>query len=359
MAIRILYPMIGDKLGGSHLSTFHMTHFLDNDMIPVFALHEIRGKVAKHLKLLDFHDISHIYCPKSTKEAFYNPFKTLKSIFLARKYLLNNQFDIVHCDDGAIRIVWFFASMLTKIPYVHAQHTIVAPGFEKNIIYPMFAACLSCSETVQKSLPRNTISRVIYPCIDFSPVDKPYADRNIDALFLANIRHQKRPFVFLNLLRMYKKKHPERDVQFQMIGDYYGDIEREVMSFVEKHDLKSNIKFLSFTDDIASYLADAKILVVPAVGDAFGRTIIEAMASHTAVLAAKSGGHQEIIKHNENGVLVEPDDMSEFLKGFEKLTHDMDFYNQIVSKAEMHAENFLDKQKIGSDYSDIYKEVCR
>ncbi|NOX57984.1 MAG: glycosyltransferase family 4 protein [Planctomycetes bacterium] len=52
---------------------------------------------------------------------------------------------------------------------------------------------------------------------------------------------------------------------------------------------------------------EADILVNPSLSESFGMSLIEAMACGTCVVAAKSGGMPEIVKHGETGLLVEPD----------------------------------------------------
>ena len=54
------------------------------------------------------------------------------------------------------------------------------------------------------------------------------------------------------------------------------------------------------------------VLVAPAMGEGFGRTLVEAMLCGTPVVAADDGGHREIIRHGETGFLVQPDNPEAF-----------------------------------------------
>ena len=53
-------------------------------------------------------------------------------------------------------------------------------------------------------------------------------------------------------------------------------------------------------------------MIIPAVEDGFGRTIIEAMRAGVFVIANDSGGHSEIIENDKNGILLK--DMSRLIK---------------------------------------------
>ena len=60
------------------------------------------------------------------------------------------------------------------------------------------------------------------------------------------------------------------------------------------------------------WLAACEVLLVPAVDEPFGRTLIEAMLLGTVVVAAASGGNLEAIRDGATGCLVPPDDATAF-----------------------------------------------
>src|SRR3546814_9209528 len=59
-------------------------------------------------------------------------------------------------------------------------------------------------------------------------------------------------------------------------------------------------------------MAACDALLVTAVDEPFGRTLIEAMLLETPVIAANSGGNPEAIEDGENGLIVPPDDPESF-----------------------------------------------
>src|SRR3546814_14386086 len=59
-------------------------------------------------------------------------------------------------------------------------------------------------------------------------------------------------------------------------------------------------------------MAACDALIVTAVEEPFGRTLIEAMLLRTPVVAANSGGNPEAIRHGETGLLAPADDPEAF-----------------------------------------------
>lgn len=72
--------------------------------------------------------------------------------------------------------------------------------------------------------------------------------------------------------------------------------------------LRQHINFVGELphDAVIAYYHQADVLVNPALSEAFGLSLVEAMASKLPVVATNVGGMQEIVVHNKTGLLVEP-----------------------------------------------------
>jgi glycosyltransferase involved in cell wall biosynthesis len=71
--------------------------------------------------------------------------------------------------------------------------------------------------------------------------------------------------------------------------------------------LVHRVSFLGIRSDVQDIIADSAVVVHPAIwGEAFGLTIVEAMASGRPVVASAVGAIPELIKHDVTGVLVPP-----------------------------------------------------
>jgi glycosyltransferase involved in cell wall biosynthesis len=68
---------------------------------------------------------------------------------------------------------------------------------------------------------------------------------------------------------------------------------------------------VNFTGSLAQpellpYYQNADVVINPSLSEAFGMTLIEAMATQTPVVATKIGGMPEIVDHDVTGLLVAP-----------------------------------------------------
>ena len=68
------------------------------------------------------------------------------------------------------------------------------------------------------------------------------------------------------------------------------------------------IVFVGHRHPIEPVLAGLDALATPSFEDGFGRTLVEAAACATPVVASRSGGHVEVIEDGATGLLVAQDD---------------------------------------------------
>jgi len=78
-----------------------------------------------------------------------------------------------------------------------------------------------------------------------------------------------------------------------------------IQKYVQKHKLEDRIVFAGYRKEILDIMRAIDLLISASRVESFGRTVIEAMAVRTPVLALRAGGIPEIIDHERNGFLME------------------------------------------------------
>lgn len=143
---------------------------------------------------------------------------------------------------------------------------------------------------------------------EFESPPKYYHPRRY-ILSIANFVHKKGQDILIHAFRILHQKYPNNDLL--LAGD--GPELKKCIDLAEKLGLSDSIKFLGKVgrSRIPSLLAGCEVFVLTSRKEAFGIVILEALASKKPVVATRVGGVPEIIKHMENGILVEPESPKE------------------------------------------------
>jgi glycosyltransferase involved in cell wall biosynthesis len=114
------------------------------------------------------------------------------------------------------------------------------------------------------------------------------------------------------------------EVKFTAVGtslDNRGYLTR-LYGLVENLHLEDAVVFLGERDDIPRVLRALDILLVPSTVEPFGRTVAEAMAMGTPVIATREGGPSELIEHGTTGLLASPGDYRPWAAAIDRLLTD-------------------------------------
>lgn len=93
-------------------------------------------------------------------------------------------------------------------------------------------------------------------------------------------------------------------VHWILVGD--GELRRTLEAQARRLGLAGRVHFTGWRDDVPELMALGDLFVLPSLGEAFGRVLIEAMAMAKAVVATDAGGMPEIVLDGETGLLVPP-----------------------------------------------------
>lgn len=373
MTRTILFPFAGTNVGGSHISTALIIKSLDTKNFKPMIVLEQDADLQKNL--LRDHGLSYevrkeFFISTSLKHLIFNLPRFLKSLFMARDYLKKNGVDIIHCDDGPARYLWFYASLLAGVPYIHVQRTPLKINLEKRISFWCLRALIANSRMTMHTLPpvgKRTIKAIIPPLLEPSIRDKSKDRAACLSLFksppkdcvligfLANMQSRKRPETFIRMASLLNAQYPDR-FRFIMAGGFYDDFENRLKDQVRAAGLETKLVFTGFVKDAGQLLSGFDFFIAPAIGEAFGRTLIEAIALQTPVIASRDGGHCEIIKAQETGFLCEPDDVESFAEQVLTLIASPQIKNEIVRAAKLEIARY-EANSVTRHFEKIYRTL--
>lgn len=134
------------------------------------------------------------------------------------------------------------------------------------------------------------------------------------------------------------------DFHFTIVGT--GTHEEEFRTYAEELDLDSHVKFTGWVseEELYDYYVLSDFVVVPSImtesGDTEGMptVISEAFSSGTPVIATNVGGISDVVKHYENGILIQEKSSNELARKISLLTEDTDLREELAEGALQTAE---------------------
>ncbi len=165
----------------------------------------------------------------------------------------------------------------------------------------------------------------------------------------------KGPMYLLNAMARVWQSHPETSLVF--VGK--GDLEKELREEALRMEASGRVSFLGWRDDIPEIMQILDIFVLPSLNEGMGRVLVEAMAAGKPVVASRVGGIPDLVKHGQNGLLVEPGDITGLSVAIRKLLIDKKMQDEMGMKGRTMAQNFgVEKmiEKIDALYSSLHQK---
>ncbi|GMN04240.1 glycosyltransferase family 4 protein [Erythrobacter sp. MTPC3] len=371
----ICYPFAGDSIGGSHISLLGLLENLDPGRFRILIVPEIPdGKIARHFGA--FEQLSDPARPSTsfTPDEAFNPRKYLKTLAGLPKrirFLRENGIDLVHSNDGRTHATWSLAARAAGLPLVwHHRADPAALGL--RFLAPALASRVLTVSSF--SLPKGKIwsaadkSQVVFSPFDTSiTVDRDKAramvlsaaDLPADALILGYIGSfvpRKRPLLFVDAIKELRARL-NRPVFGLMFGEaVVPEMEQKLRGHIAASGVEDCVKLMGLRTPGHEWIGGCDQLLVPAISEPLGRTLVEAMLVGTPVVATSSGGNPEALA-GHTGHLVEPESAAALASGAELLLNNPAETEQMVKRAAVSARDRFGIQRHTQSVTQVYETL--
>ncbi len=135
------------------------------------------------------------------------------------------------------------------------------------------------------------------------------------------------------------EKIPEAKMVFVGNGD---DVPR-LTQLTNKYGIRDKVIFTGYISDteLDRYYQQCSVFAMPSSQDGFGLVYLEAMAHSKVCIAAKNSAAQEIVRHNQTGFLVNPDDRRELSDAISRMVIDKDLCRKMGDQArQLYLDRF-------------------
>ncbi|MGI6314842.1 MAG: glycosyltransferase family 4 protein [Patescibacteria group bacterium] len=239
--------------------------------------------------------------------------------------------------DNKNKFLLFIIKKIEKFVYKNADKIIITSKKDQEFIINNF-----------KINPEKIV--VINNYIDTNLFIKKENNKNKKnkLVFVGRFNQQKNLFNLLEAVNNLK-------VELNLIGS--GGLEKELKEKA-KNIKMAQINFLGniLNENLPEKLNENEIFVFPSLYEGNPKALLEAMSVGLAILTTKVKGIREIVKHKENGYLVETNSDS-IKKGLEELLNNDELRNKISRNARKTIEENFSFEEIIRKELNLHKEI--
>ncbi len=363
--IRVMYLIWSLDLGGAEQVVVDLARRLSKKSFkPMVCCLNDKGRLSP---LVEREGIRVFALHKKPK---FDPWILPKLIGIIR----DEKIDLIHTHLFTANLWGRIAAKLTGIPVISSEHGMDRWRTKFHLALDRFLASTSkriifVSKAVQqfymkKNPSLNGKSKVIYNGIDVTNFQKSFEKKTVrEGLGLSEkekvvgivgrLVPEKAHGDFIAAIQLLAKE--EKNVLGLIIGE--GELLEPLRKQVEEKGLQKHILFSGFRDDVPVLYKAMDVLVLSSTSEGFPLTVLEAMAAGVPVVATEVGGVKELIKNDEDGLLVPPNDPGALAGAISRILNDSALSERIVSAAEEKVKNCFSVEKMTKDHELLYTEV--
>lgn len=203
------------------------------------------------------------------------------------------------------KIIFFLEAILDWIVLRNGLNIIVNSNAIKNLLVVHRGATKDLIHVVQNFVPRLPHDAVIR---------RPR--KTITVGCISRMDKQKGVIELVQAFLLLANEH--KNINLLLIGD--GEALNEI-KLISKNSLFSNrIEITGYiAGEVHEYYDRIDIFVLPSIWEGLPYSILEAMRSGCAIIASNVGGIPDAVKHNVNGILIEPGSSETIYEAIKKM----------------------------------------
>ncbi len=366
---RVLQVIGGNEIGGAEEHVLALCSGLDKDKFspflvslcqgPLQSAAEERGIAVTVLGMKHPLDLSVI--PQLVKLI-----KTLK-------------IDIVHTHGSRANLTARLAARWLNVPIVTTMHSSLAQDYLSKkaawaatlldrLTMPLASRVITISNFLQPEAKGRGAKRTvtIYNGIDparFSGLElleNIYLELGIEpgtplVGTIGRLHPVKGHNFFLEAAQLVSLTHP--GAKFLVVGS--GPLEQELRQKAAELNIADKVLFTGYYPEIQRVLKILDVLCLPSISEGMGLVLLEAMFFGKPVVASSVGGVPELVRHEENGLLVPPGDPILMAASISRLLDDKALAARLGANGQRRFKDFsLDRmlERTQKLYQEILQE---
>lgn len=273
----------------------------------------------------------------------------------------SHKIDLVHSHLLGANVYACMAGILTGRKVISTFHGSKDMGNRRNVIHALkgrivgrgSSRVVAVSDTLKKELCAGNWLRpekveVIYNGIDICKFQGNNPGEYRAALgfgrddvlvgMIGNIRQTKGHDYFIKSATAVKQRFP--GVKYLIVGHASDEDRERLAKLAGELGLENTVHFLGFRQDAHKILSCLDVFVLASTSEGFSIATVEALAAGIPVVCTRSGGPEEIITHEKDGLLVPVRDANALAEAVCRLLTDKELASRLVGEGLKTAERF-------------------
>ena len=159
----------------------------------------------------------------------------------------------------------------------------------------------------------------------------------------------------LDIFDILKRKH--KNIKLQFLGD--GESRTELEQYANSLDSHDSIEFLGFLDNRLEYLQTFDLFVMTSSLEGIPRCLMETMAMGIPVAAYDIPGIDQLITHNESGLLAKFGDKDTLASYWESLLFDEKQALTLTENARNFVNAAFSAKRMANEYVELFTALLK
>jgi glycosyltransferase involved in cell wall biosynthesis len=189
----------------------------------------------------------------------------------------------------------------------------------------------------------------------FSPIETDISsdERAGVVVCVSKLRYEKGIDVLLQAWHLVHQHAPQ--ARLIIVGN--GPLQIQLERMAEALDIADSVEFTGLQSDVPAQLHRGSLAVLPSRWEGMPNAVLEAMACGLPCVATRVSGSEDIIQHETNGLLVEPEDYQGMAHALLTLLGDPLLIQKYGCAARETIEKHYSLEQVMNGYVELYQRI--
>ena len=303
-----------------------------------------------------------------------NNFQIMRKVNQVMRYASEHNIQLIHCHLPWAGMAGRVVHRITRIPVIYTEHNKqeryhFLTRWMNKLTFPWQTAVIAVSKDVADSIKKNIHPRIpVYEILnsvntDFFQRDAEEGIRlkrqlNIpeEAIVVGTIavfRFQKRLKEWMEVFAAVTEKYP--NLYGIIAGD--GPLKEELVQHRKNLGLEEKLIMPGLQTEVKRWFNVMDIFMMTSEFEGLPVALLEAMSMECAVVTTDAGGIKEVIRHQENGLMVSVESWKQLDGELEKLLTSASFRMTLGQSARLRARQAFGMERMVRELEELYEGV--